>query len=116
MEHFVDGLAKYEDVVNQFDAAIDVFDEGFGDTVEMVSAQSTSLRGSEELIASHLVYHEGRVDLVVLVERALIITFPQVDDNEDGGRWGQRLGQFFWTLKWVWIAFQVLVLEPIIQD
>ena len=83
MEHVVDALAKDEDIVNQFDASIDVFDQGLGDTVEMISTQSTSLRCSQEFIAPHFVHHECRVDLVVFMERTLIIPLPKVDHDED---------------------------------
>ena len=116
MEDVLDGLAKDENVVDKLDAALDVFDEAFGDLVEMVPRTNVSLWSSQEFVTALLVYHEGGVDLVVFVQGALVVAFPHVNHDEDGGLWRDGLGELFWTLKRVRITFQIFILKSVIQD
>ena len=87
MEDVLDGLAKDENIVDKLDAALDVFDEAFGNPVEMVTRTYISLRSSQEFVTALFVHHECGVDLVVFVQGALVIAFPHVNHDEDGGLW-----------------------------
>ena len=75
MEDVLEGFAKDEDVIDELDAPVDAVDQLFGHTIEMVSRTNIALGSFQKFKATHLMYHEGRINLVVFMEGALIVTF-----------------------------------------
>ena len=60
-------FTKNQDIINQLDATRDAFDEGLSDPVEVVTAADVALWSSKEFVATHFVYHEGSINLIVFV-------------------------------------------------